>query len=415
MTTQAKSPKISPTEKKSSRKSFFTFFLRWEWLLVALIIIVTLFNTWLSPYFLQANNLFRTSSDFMEMGLMMLPMAFIIITGNIDLSVASNLAMCANGWNIWAAAGAALVLGGLAGLFNGFLIARVKLPALVVTLGTLAFYRGMAYVLLGDQAARGYPASFTYLGQGKIGHTPVPFALVLFLVLAFIFGLVLHKTTFGRAIYTIGNNEEAARYSGVNVARIKMSIFVLSGLMAALAGIVLAARFGSTRPDIGLGMELDVITATVLGGIDISGGSGTMIGAVLSLILIGLMRFGMSLVNIQGQVQGIAIGFLLILAIMLPHFGRKLSAGGFKLTRTSVLGTIIVIVVAVFCILFLLVTRAGTGNARTNPPPPHPYGCPGSGYQTNTHVGGYSINAHASTNGDSSTNAHARPRHGSRQ
>jgi len=385
MTIQAESPNVSSIQKKKPRQSLFAFFLRWEWLLVALIIVVSLFNSWLSPYFLEVNNLFRTSSDFMELGLMMLPMVFIIITGNIDLSVASNLAMCAsfmgwlfnNGWNIWAAAGAALVLGGLAGLLNGFLVARVKLPALVVTLGTFAFYRGMAYVLLGDQAARGYPASFTYLGQGKIGNTPVPFSLVLFSVLAIIFGLVLHKTTFGRAVYTIGNNEEAARYAGVPVARIKMIIFVASGLMAALAGIVLAARFGSTRPDIGLGLELDVITATVLGGIDIFGGSGTMIGAVLSLILIGVMRFGMSLVNIQGQVQGIAIGFLLILAIMLPNIGRKLSGGGFKLTRTSVLGTIAVIVVAVAFGAFFSWSRAPVlATPEPTPRPPTPTAAP---------------------------------------
>ncbi|MCB0170933.1 MAG: ABC transporter permease, partial [Anaerolineae bacterium] len=143
------------------KPSLATTFLRWEWLLVALIIVVSLINIMLSPFFLQANNLFRTASDFMELGLMMLPMVFIIITGNIDLSVASMLGMCAsfmgwlfnNGWNIWAAAGAALVLGGLAGLLNGYLIAKVRLPALVVTLGTFAFYRGVAYVLLGDQAA----------------------------------------------------------------------------------------------------------------------------------------------------------------------------------------------------------------------------------------------------------------------
>jgi rhamnose transport system permease protein len=380
MTTQAKS-KASPTANNSSKKPFITFFLRWEWLLIALLIIVVVINTWLSPYFLQADNLFRTASDFMEMGLMMLPMAFIIITGNIDLSVASNLGMCAsfmgwlfnNGWNIWLAAGAAMILGGLAGLLNGFLVARVKLPALVVTLGTYAFYRGIAFVLLGDQAARGYPESFTYLGQGKLGNTPIPFSLLLFIILAVIFSLVLHRTTFGRYLYTIGNNEESSRYSGVPVERIKITIFVLSGLMSALAGIVMAARFGSTRPDIGLGLELDVITATVLGGIDIFGGSGTMVGAILSLFLIGIMRFGMSLVNIQGQVQGIAIGLLLILAIMLPYVGRNLSAGGFRLTRTSILATIVAIVATILFGAFFAWSRAPVlATPEPTPQPPTP-------------------------------------------
>ena len=364
MTTQAK-PETPVVSIRPARQPGLSFFLRWEWLLVALIILVSIVNSFLSPHFLNASNIFRTVSDFMEMGLMMLPMVFIIISANIDLSVASSLAMCAsfmgwlfnNGWNIWAAAGAALILGGLGGLLNGYLIAKVRLPALVVTLGTFAFYRGIAYVLLGDQAARGYPASFTYLGQGQLGNTPIPFSLLLFLIFAVIFGLILHKTIFGRFLYAIGNNEDACRYSGVAVDRIKMTIFMVSGLMSALAGIVMAARFGSTRPDIGLGLELDVITATVLGGVDIFGGSGTMIGAVLSLFLIGDTRFGMSLMNIQGQVQSIAIGLLLVLAILLPNFGRKFSGGRLNLARSTVFSTAIAIVIAILFTSFFSWSR----------------------------------------------------------
>jgi rhamnose transport system permease protein len=359
--------KASAAFKDRAERSGWRLLLRWEVLLLLLIIIVSIINSILSPYFLQTRNLFRSTSDFMEMGLMMLPMVFVIITGNIDLSVASNLAMCAsfmgwlfnNGWNIWLAAGAALILGTLGGLLNGFLVARVRLPALVVTLGTFAFYRGVAYVLLGDQAARGYPPSFTYLGQGRVAGTLVPFSLVLFLALALVFGLVLHKTVFGRYTYAIGNNEEACRYSGVAVDRIKMIIFMMSGFMAALAGIVLAARFGSTRPDIGLGLELDVITATVLGGVDIMGGSGTMLGAFLSLFLIGVMRFGMGLINIQGQVQSIAIGLLLILAILLPRISRRFSfKGGLKWQPRSLLAAAAVILVAVLFAVFFAWSRA---------------------------------------------------------
>ncbi len=350
--TKTQAPQVSLRPPKQTAVSFF---LRWEWMLVLLLIIACIVNTIISPFFLSANNMFRTASDFIEMGLMMLPMVFIIITGNIDLAVASNLAMCASlmglmfnsGINIWVAAAVALVLGSLAGLFNGYLIAKVKLPALVVTLGTFAFYRGMAYVMLGDQAARGYPEAFTYIGQGKVGSTPVPFSLVLFVVFALIFGLILHKTTLGRYLYAIGNSEEASRYSGVPVDRIKMSIYVLSGFMAALAGIVIASRFGSTRPDIGLGLELDVITATVLGGVSISGGSGTMVGAILSLVLIGIMRFGMSLVNIQGQVQSIAIGLLLVFAILLPNIGQKISNGSIKFNASTLLTTTVAVVIAV--------------------------------------------------------------------
>lgn len=304
---------------------------RWESLLVALIIVASIIGSMMSPFFLNGDNLLRTVSDFMEIGIMMLPMIFIIVTGNIDLSVASTLGLSASlmgwlymgGWNIWLAVLVALIVSIFAGLLNGVLIARLKLPALAVTLGTLSFYRGLAYVLLGDQAARDYPPAFTYLGQGTLGDTRIPFSLLVFAVFAILFGLVLHKTTFGRYLFAIGNNEAAARYSGVPVERIKIIIFVLSSVMAAIAGFILAARFGSTRPDIGSGLELTVITVTVLGGISIFGGSGTLGGAVLALLLVGILRFAMGLVNIQGQVQDIVIGSLLILSILLPRLARQ--------------------------------------------------------------------------------------------
>jgi len=343
------------------RKSFLARFQRWEWMLVALIVVGIVINSRLTPYFLNAQNLSRTSADFMELGLMMLPMVFIIITGNIDLSVASNLGMCASFmavlWNlhvdIWIAAPLALALGTLGGLLNGFLVARVKLPALVATLGTYAFFRGVAYVLLGDQAGRGYPPAFTYLGQGKLPGTLIPFSVFLFVVLAVIFGLVLHRTTFGRYLFAIGNNENACIYAGVPVVRVKLIIFTISGFMSALAGMVLAARFGSTRPDIGTGMELSVITAAVLGGVDILGGSGTMPGAVLALVLIGLVRFGMGLKNIEDQVQSIAIGSLLILSILLASAARTISAGGIKPSRqTIILAIVFVVIFAAFFFFF---------------------------------------------------------------
>lgn len=348
-------------------RSFLAGFQRWEWMLVALIILDILFNMQRSPHFLDARNLSRTSSDFMEIGLMLLPMVYIIITGNIDLSVASNLGMSASfmgllhnmGVNIWIAALAALLLGTLGGMLNGYLIARVKLPSLVVTLGTYAFYRGLAYGFLGDQAARGYPKAFTYLGQGKVFDTLLPFSVALCIVLAILFGLVLHRTTFGRYLYAIGNNESAALYSGVPVARIKFIIYTLSGFMAALAGLILAARFGSTRPDIGTGLELSVITAVVLGGVDINGGKGTMLGSVLSLFLIGLMRFGMGLLNIQGQVQGIVIGSLLILSILLPNVAQQASSlRKMQWQGRTVFAVVGVLAVIVLFFLFFFWSRA---------------------------------------------------------
>lgn len=363
--TESKAP--APISEYAPRRSFLSKFLRWEWMLVALILLDVFINIRLSPFFLNARNLSRTSSDFMEIGLMMLPMVFIIITGNIDLSVASNMGMSASfmgllhnlGVNIWIAALAALLLGSLGGMLNGYLVARVRLPALVVTLGTYAFYRGIAYGFLGDQAARGYPEAFTYLGQGRVFDTLIPFSVLLFLIMAVLFGLVLHRTIFGRYLYAIGSNENASLYSGVPVARIKFIIYTLSGFMAALAGLILAARFGSTRPDIGTGLELAVITAAVLGGVDINGGKGTMLGAVLSLLLIGLMRFGMGLLNIQGQVQGIVIGLLLILSILLPGVAQQISsARKMQLHGRAMLAVLGVIAVFVLFSLFFFWSRA---------------------------------------------------------
>jgi rhamnose transport system permease protein len=338
------------------RRSFLARFQRWEWMLVALLLAVIILNSNLSPFFLNAVNLSRTSSDFMEIGLMMLPMVFIIITGNIDLSVASNMGMSAslmgllfnNGVDIWVAALAGLTLGTLGGLLNGYLVSRVKIPSLVVTLGTYAFFRGLAYGFLGDQAATNYPAAFTFLGQGKIFGSLIPFSVGLFVVLAVVFGLVLHRTTFGRYLNAIGNSENTSSYSGIQVARIRMINYTISGFMAALAGLILAARFGSTRPDIGTGLELSVITAAVLGGVDINGGKGTMVGAAMSLVLIGLMSFGMGLLNIQGQVQGVVIGLLLILSILLPNLVRNIFRKNARLNPQPI-GMI-----AVFVVIFAL-------------------------------------------------------------
>ncbi len=348
------------------RRSFLSRFQRWEWLLIALIIAVVIANSRLSPFFLNVANLSRTSSAFMEMGLMMLPMVFIIITGNIDLSVASNMGMSASlmgllwnmGTNIWLAALAGLALGTLGGLLNGFLVGKVKIPSLVVTLGTYAFFRGLAYGFLGDQAATDYPPAFTFLGQGHVFGNIIPFSVALFVVIATIFGLVLHKTTFGRYLFAIGFNEKACTYSGIPVARIRMINYTVSGFMSALAGLILAARFGSTRPDIGTGLELSVITAAVLGGVDINGGIGSMVGAVLSLTLIGLMSFGMGLLNIQGQVQGIVIGLLLILSILLPNLVRTFFRKGTRPSGQAILRTAVIIIVLALFFTFFFWSRA---------------------------------------------------------
>ncbi|MDY0091671.1 MAG: ABC transporter permease [Candidatus Vecturithrix sp.] len=311
--------------------SLATMFLRWEWLLVILILLVGIINTNISPYFLNVANLFDMTFNFMEKGLMALPMTMIIITSGIDLSVASTLAMCSatmallfkHGVPIWIGALAALAVGIVGGWVNGKCITKIKLPPLAVTLGTYALYRGMAFAMLGDIPVKGYPAWFTTIGQGYIGSTPIPISLIIFLIFAIVFGLLLHRTSLGRAVFAIGNNEEACRYSGIAVDRIKIKLYMLSGCMAALAALVMAARFGSTRTDVATGYEMHAITAVVLGGTDIGGGKGTMLGTGLALFLLGIIEWGMSLKMIPGQVQQIVSGAVLIIAILLPNLLGK--------------------------------------------------------------------------------------------
>jgi len=328
---------MKTTTKNLSVKKPFKFsintFLRQEVLLLLLLSIAVFINSRMSPYFLDATNLLNTTVNFTDKGLIAFPLAMIIITTNIDLSVASNLAMSTivmgtvfmAGVNVWLSVLIGLTTGMFGGLINGLLISKLKLPALVVTLGTFSLYRGIAVILTGVNTVRGF-TQLAFLGQGKIPGTPIPVSLVVFLVCAIIFALILHKTQFGRFVYAIGNNEEACRFSGIRVDRIKIILYVLSGLMSAFAGIVMASRFGCTaRNDIAQGAEFDVITAVVLGGVNILGGSGSIFGVVIGLILIGLVRLGMSLVNVPPRVQIGVIGLILILSILIPQIIRWLS------------------------------------------------------------------------------------------
>lgn len=309
-------------------RSLFRRFLRqWEWTLALLLVLVFAINSRLSPHFLDLRNLLDSTLHFTEKGIIALTMTLVVISGNIDLSVASTMAMSAavmgvayrGGVAMWLAVLLCLATGMCGGLFNGLVITRFRLPAIVVTLGSYSLFRGIAYVLLGNKAITGYPYQFAELGQGYLGRTPVPNQLVIFAVLAVVFGILLHRTTFGRFIYAMGNNEATCRYSGVPVDRIKVILFTLSGLMSSFAAVLLTSRIYSTRPNIAQGFELEVVTAVVLGGVTITGGSGNMLGVVLSLFLIGFARFGMSLLNIPGQVMTVVIGALLIVAILLPR------------------------------------------------------------------------------------------------
>jgi len=298
---------------------------RWESLLVALLLLVFLvagiaLNGFLDPY-----NLADSTFNFSEKALIALPMALLIIVREIDISVAATLAVAsvamgfANQLGV-PTAGLAVVgiaIGALCGAFNGVLVTRFAIPSIVVTIGTMSLYRGIALVVLGDQAYTGYPEALGDWGQGYFfGFLPRSF--VILLVFAGLFAAGLHATVFGRRLYAIGSNPVAARFSGISVDRYRLALFVLTGTMAGLAAVLLTGRIGSTRPNIALGWELEAITMVILGGVSIAGGSGTIGGVMLAVLTLGLVTYALGLANVPGILMTIIIGALLLVTITVP-------------------------------------------------------------------------------------------------
>ena len=318
--------------KKIKKISLLNIMWQWEAVLFFVFIMVVIINSNLSPYFLDYTNLMNTTFNFIEKAIIALPMIFVIICGDIDISVASIIALSSvfmgmasqAGVNTFGLVATGLFAGSAAGFLNGFIITKFGIPAIAVTLGSMSLFRGIAYVILGDKAFTKYPPSFAFFGQEYIGNTMIPFELVLFFIIAIIFGIILHKTTMGRKVFAIGNNSTAARFSGISVNRIRLIIFTVTGLCSGLASILLTSRIGSTRPNIAYGWELEIITTVVLGGVAITGGKGNVFGVVISIFIIGFLKFGMGLINVPGKVMNIIIGLLLILAIMLPELLRRI-------------------------------------------------------------------------------------------
>ncbi|HEY4199536.1 MAG TPA: ABC transporter permease [Devosiaceae bacterium] len=299
--------------------------LSWEALLLLVAIAIFVINSFASPYFLKPYSLSDLTFNFTEKALIALAMALLIIAGEIDLSVAAIMALASTIMGMalqWGVDTPGLVAIGLAvglacGAFNGMLVTWLRLPSIVVTIGTMSLFRGISFIILGDQAYKGYPESFAYFGQGYVWWV-ISFELVLFLAMAVIYGVLLHRTNFGRRIFAIGNNPIAAQFSGVRVGRIKFMLFCLTGVMSGLASVLLTARLGSTRPSIAQGWELEVITMVVLGGVNILGGGGSIVGVVIAAFIMGLVTFGLGLLNVPGIVMSIFIGLLLIIVIALP-------------------------------------------------------------------------------------------------
>jgi rhamnose transport system permease protein len=303
----------------------------WETLLVAVALSVFIVNSLASPYFLDPWNLSDATFNFTEKAMIAFAMALVIISGEIDLSVASIIALTSTvmgyavqlGVDTPGLVAIGLATGLVCGAFNGLLVSGLGLPSIVVTIGTMSLFRGLSFVILGDKAFTGYPDSFAWFGQGYVWWV-FSFEFCLFAVLAVVYGVVLHRTNFGRTVYAIGNNPTAALFSGVRVARVKFILFLLTGLMTAVASICLTSRLGSTRPSIALGWELEVVTMVVLGGVSILGGSGSIPGVVLAALIMGMVTFGFGLLNVPGIVMSIFIGLLLITVIALPIVYRRL-------------------------------------------------------------------------------------------
>ena len=316
---------------------------RWETLLVVAIIGVGFWSTTLSPFFFTRINLLDLITPYVFIGLLAFGLTFVVIAGEIDISITSILAVSVvsfaqlldHGVNVWVAMVAGLAVAAALGLVNGMLVALLNLPSLAVTLGTLAAFQGLAFVILSGEGVAEFPQAYLNIGGGYV-RNELPVALIVLVVAALVLGFVLHATRFGRYLYAIGNNREAARLSGVPASRVRISVFVLSGLMAGIGGVAYVGYFGSARADAAQGSLLDVVTAVVLGGVSIFGGAGSMLGVFLALVLVAVLRNGMQLANLGGDTQNIVIGVLLLAAIVAGNLVRAAQEGALTPARLRI-------------------------------------------------------------------------------
>jgi ribose/xylose/arabinose/galactoside ABC-type transport system permease subunit len=275
--------------------------------------------------FLNWANLSQVIRALSFIAIMAVGQSLVIITGGIDLSVGSLLGLSGvvsavllnNGSGIIPAVIAGLLVGLISGFFNGFFITKAKLPPFIVTLGMMSIARGLAFALSGGETLRNLPSGFLAMGQGTMLNVPVP--VIIMIIGALIVGYMLKLTKQGRYIYAIGGNEEAAHLCGINVVRVKILVYTLCGFAAGIAGVLFTARFGVGQSTAGLGYELDVIAAAVIGGVSLSGGRGTILGAVIGSLLMGVLRNGLVLLNVSAYWQQVAIGIVILFAVLLDR------------------------------------------------------------------------------------------------
>ena len=309
--------------------SWKAYFFQWEWLLILILALILLVNSLVSPYFLNYNSITGATMTFLDKAFIVFPMVLIMIMREIDISVGSTVALSAVTMGVLYSAGvpmvvailACILVGAICGFLNGYLIVKYQLSAVIVTLSTMIFYRGLAYVILEDQSAGDFPDWFSYFGWGYVGG--IPFILITFIIFAIIATLILHKTVFGRHIFAIGSNTKASRFSGIKVDKIKIIVFTIAGIAAAITAIFLTSRMGSTRPNVADMYELDVIAMVALGGISTAGGKGKMFGAIIAVFIIGFLHYGLGLINVPAQSLLVITGLLLIISVTVTNIKFK--------------------------------------------------------------------------------------------
>jgi rhamnose transport system permease protein len=320
---------------------------RWESGLVVALVATVVMAVSLSPQFLTRANILNLGLTNGEVAIMALPMMLVIIAGEIDLSIQSTLALSssligylwAHGWAMPVIIATVLVLGTLLGVFNGLLVTRLGLPSLAVTIGTLTLYAGIAEIILGSNIISNFPASYTTIGVNPFPHTDLSYSAVIFVLLAIVFGFVLHFTPLGRSIFAIGANKEAALYAGIRVKRVKTALFAISGFIGALAGVLLTFELSTAEPNNGNGFVLSVVAIVLLGGVSIFGGKGSLIGVVLAVLVFAGLQNALLLTNFPESASGTIPGGLLLVAVLVPYTGELLRRGRRMVARRLATGS----------------------------------------------------------------------------
>lgn len=316
---------VAGRESAPPRPLWHQIIVRPETMTLVLLILGIVVASQISPFFLDINYILRSFTLSAEFAIVALVLTMVIIAGEIDLSPAANMALSAclfawaqaSGVPMPLAIGVGLLSGLVMGAINAFMVIRLQLPSIIVTIGTLTLYRGLAQVIAGDKSIR-VPEWFIGIDRAMILGVPVP--VVIFTLCALVLGLVLAGTIFGRQIYQIGTNEIAARHAGIRTRRIKLILFLLVGVVSAVAGMMTASRLGSVRYDLGLGGELQMVLMAMLGGTYIFGGRGTILGTFLAAWLLVVVSTGMTVANWLPAIQLTVLGILLIIAIIATNF-----------------------------------------------------------------------------------------------